>query len=141
MRTSATPAICVRALSRSPRASGSGNWLMLHPPLSRVRVIVVRNGSQLAPRLLGKLVQRQLVDPVSDGGNGDRLIEGVALLRYYLIAQHFTEEPIGRDDTGKFGQSERRRCRCRRFPKPFIDRGQILLGDLARCRQPTVGRG
>ena len=76
-------------------------------------------------------MQRQLVDPVSDGGNGDRLIEGVALLRYYLIAQHLTEEPIGRDDTGKFGQGERRRGRFRDFPKPFIDGGQILLGGVA----------
>src|SRR5205085_11181000 len=101
--------------SSPPRTKGSGVF-MLHPPLGRVRVIVVRNGSQLAPRLLGKLVQRQLVDPVSDGGNGDRLIKGVALLRYYLIAQHLTEEPIGRDDTGKFGQSERRGGRFRDFP-------------------------
>src|SRR5204862_1556869 len=140
MRTSATPKICVKAVSRSLRGSASGDWLMLHSPLDRVRVIVVRNGSQLAPRLLGKLVQRQPVDPVSDGGNGDRLIEGVALLRYYLIAQHLAEKPIGRDDTGKFGQSERRRGRFRDFPKPFIDGGQILLSGVAWCRQPTEGR-
>src|SRR5438270_2807738 len=74
------------SLSRSLRGSISGKWLMLHPPLGRVRVIVVivlaPHRSQLAPRPLGKLVQRQLVDPVSNGGNGDRLIEGVALLRY-----------------------------------------------------------
>src|SRR5438874_6140047 len=131
MRTSATPKICVKAVSRSLRGSASGDWLLLPSPLGRVRVIVVRNGSELAPRLLGKLVQRQLVDPVSDGGNDDRLIEGVALLRYYLIAQHLAEEPIGRDDSGKFGQGERRRGRFRDFPKPFIDGGQILLSGVA----------
>src|SRR5205823_14264605 len=113
-----------------PRAKGSGVF-MLHPPLSRGRVIVVRNGSQLAPRLLGQLVQRQLVNPVSDGGNDDRLIEGVALLHYYLIAQYLAEEPIGCDDSGKFGQGERRRGRFRDFPKPFVDRGQILLSGVA----------
>src|SRR5882762_2417856 len=73
------------SLSRSLRGSTSGNWLMLHPPLGRVRVIVViivlaPHGSQLtifrllAPPLLDKLVDRHLIDPSCQVGKGARLV-------------------------------------------------------------------
>src|SRR3979411_2210753 len=62
-----------------PRANGSGVF-MLHPPLGRVRVVVVivlaPHRSQLAifrllaPLLLDKLVDRQLIDPSCQVGQG-----------------------------------------------------------------------
>src|SRR3954453_10521 len=104
MRTSATPATCVKALSRSRRGSASGDWLMLHPPLSRVRVIVVivlaPHRSQfaplqlLAPLLLGKLVVEPAVDPSRHVGQGARLVIGVALVIDRLIGD-WPENPIG----------------------------------------------
>src|SRR5436190_4263834 len=78
------------SLSRSLRGSTSGNWLMLHPPLGRGRVIVLiivlaPHCSEfailrlLALLLLDKLVDRQLIDPSCQVGQGARLMVGVAL--------------------------------------------------------------
>src|SRR5437764_12206691 len=77
------------SLSRSLRGSTSGNWLMLHPPLSRGRVVVIilaPHCSELAPLrlfaplLLDKLVDRQLIDPSCQVGQGARLVIGVPLV-------------------------------------------------------------
>src|SRR6266576_603830 len=140
MRTSATPAICVKALSRSFWASGSDDWLMLHPPLGRVRVIVVivlaPHRSQfaplqlLAPLLLGKLVVEPAVDPSRHVGQGARLVVGVALLINRLIGD-CADKPIGGQDAGKLHQRQRRIGGVGGFADHVLDRSSIALVGVA----------
>src|SRR5438552_8259809 len=102
--------------SSPPRAKGSGVF-MLHPPLGRVRVIVVivlaPHRSQfaplqlLAPLLLGKLVVEPAVDPSRHVGQGARLVVGVALVIDRLIGD-CADKPIGGQDAGKLHQRQRR---------------------------------
>src|SRR5438105_13120405 len=132
LRTSATPAIWVKALSRSLRGSASGDWLMLHPPLGRVRVIVVivlaPHRSQLAPLrllaplLLDKLVDRQLIDPSCQVGQGARLVIGVALVIDRLLGD-LADKPIGGQDAGEMREGERGIDRLGNFADRLIDGG------------------
>src|SRR5205085_10829954 len=92
------------------------------------------------PRALGKLAHRQLVEPFGNRGQSDGLIECVALLRHYLIAQHLAEEPIGRDNPGEFGQRKRRRCRLGSFPQPFINGGSSSVTATAHSPISPIGR-
>jgi len=89
---------------------------MLHPPLGRVRVIVVivlaPHRSQLAifrllaPLLLNHLVDRQLIDPSCQVGQGARLVVGVALVVDRLLGD-LADKPIGGQDAGEMREGER----------------------------------
>src|SRR6266576_2865858 len=128
------------SLSSSLRGSASGNWLILHPPLGRVRVVVVivlaLHRSQfaplrlLAPLLLDQLVVEPAVDPSRHVGQCARLVIGVALVIDRLIGD-CADKPIGGQDAGKLHQRQRRIGGVGGFADHVLDRSSIALVGVA----------